>query len=134
MDSKSKFGFGGGKGLMEVTQKGYFDYYYEKFDETISIGRPKITANSFIIGTLYLDVIGNIECINHRTQEKAQIQFVGCGWSTLSTITAQICDARGNERYTLKGSWLDKIILVDSVSLQEEIIYQEEPQIPNASR
>ena len=32
-DTKSSFGFGGGKGLMEIYQKGYLDYYYEKFDE-----------------------------------------------------------------------------------------------------
>jgi hypothetical protein len=119
---------------LDVLQKGYFDYYYEKFNETISIGRPKITANNIVIGTLYLDVIDVIDVINHRTGEKAKIQFMGCGWSTFSTLTGQIYDAFGKERYTLKGSWLDKVILVDSITLQEEVIYQEAPSLPDASR
>ncbi len=42
MENKSSFGFGGGTGVMEILQFGYQDYYYEMFDETISIGRPKI--------------------------------------------------------------------------------------------
>ena len=42
MHAKSKFGFGGGKGLMDIEQYGYSDYYFEKYDETISISRPKI--------------------------------------------------------------------------------------------
>ncbi len=58
---------------MEVIQKGYFDYFYEKFNETISIRRPKITVNNIVMGTMYLDVIDEIEVINHRTQEKAKI-------------------------------------------------------------
>jgi hypothetical protein len=87
MDSKSKFGFGGGKGLMDINQKGYFDYYYEKFNETISVGRPRITANNLVMGTMYLDVHEKIDVFNHRTGEKAIIQFVGCGWSTFSTLT-----------------------------------------------
>ena len=124
MDSKSKFGFGGGKGLMEIKQKGYFDYFYESFNETISVGRPSIYANNIVMGSMYLDVSGSIECINHRTEEKATLTFVTRGWSTDSYITGNICDSTGQERYTLKGSWIDKVYLVNSQTKQEELIYQ----------
>lgn len=40
LHQKSKMGFGGGRGLMLVNQIGYQDYYFEKFDEWISVGRP----------------------------------------------------------------------------------------------
>jgi hypothetical protein len=73
MESRAKFGFGGGLGLMEVHQKGYFDYYYEKFNETISIGRPKIIANNIVMGKLYLDINDEITVLNHKTREKANI-------------------------------------------------------------
>lgn len=114
MDSKSKFGFGGGKGMLEVRNLGYQDYFYEKYNETISVGRNNIRANNVAFGTFYLDVFGDIDAINHRTKERALVKFHPCGWSTMSYIEGQIFDSSGKEMYTLKGSWIDKIILVNS--------------------
>jgi hypothetical protein len=93
MDSKSKFGFGGGKGMLDIKNLGYQDYYFEKFNETISVGRNYITANNIVMGSFYLDVHGDIDVINHRTQEKATIKFNTRGWSSPSTIEGQIFDA-----------------------------------------
>jgi hypothetical protein len=50
MHSKSKFGFGGGKGMLEVKNLGYQDYYYEKYNETISVGRNNVIANNLAFG------------------------------------------------------------------------------------
>lgn len=75
LDSKSKFGFGGGKGLMELTCIGYQDYFLEQWDETISVSRPKVFAKNIIMGTLYIDYEGDMKVINHRTGEEATITF-----------------------------------------------------------
>lgn len=93
MDNKSKFGFGGGKGLMEIRQIGYFDYFFEKYNECISIGRPRITANNIVLGNVYMDLFDKIDVINHTNGEKAELQFNGRGWSTPSSITGHIFDA-----------------------------------------
>jgi hypothetical protein len=86
MHSKSKFGFGGGKGMLEVSNLGYQDYYYEKYNETISVGRNNVTANNVAFGQFYLDVSGDIDAINHRTHEKAIVKFYPRGWSSQSYI------------------------------------------------
>jgi hypothetical protein len=73
---------------MEVFQKGYQDYYYENFeDEVISIGRPKVLAKNIVLGTIYIDVTGEIEAINHKTREKAVIKFFSRGWNSMSYLT-----------------------------------------------
>jgi hypothetical protein len=92
---------------MEIKQIGYFDYYFERYNECISVARPKITANNIVLGEIYMDINDKIEIINHTNGEKAEIQFNGRGWSTPSNLSGKIFDAQGNERYQLKGSWLD---------------------------
>lgn len=71
---------------MVVKQLGYADYYFEKFDEYISVGRPACHAQNLIIGTMYVDVDGQTDAINHKTGDRADIKFNLRGWSTLSTI------------------------------------------------
>ena len=85
-DTKSSFGFGGGKGVMVVNCLGFQDYYYENFEETISIGRPVVYANNIVLGTLYVDYQGEVKVMNHRTGEKAVFTFYQQGWSAKSKI------------------------------------------------
>jgi hypothetical protein len=82
---------------------------------------------------LYLDIIDEIEAINHKTKEKAVIKFHGRGWSTMSYITGQIFDSQGTERYTITGSWVDKIMMVDSQTKEEFVIYQEDERVTNSN-
>ena len=49
-DTKSQFGIGGGTGLMIVTLFGYQDYSFEKYNEVISINRPRVYVNNLVFG------------------------------------------------------------------------------------
>ena len=114
IDTKSSFGFGGGKGLMEIYQKGYQDYYYEKFDESISISRPKVYACNLVLGTLYVDFEGEVKALNNRNGDTAVLNFARRGWASNSSMSGLIYDSEGNEKAKIKGSWWDKITVIDS--------------------
>ena len=67
---------------MVVDCFGYQDYYYENFDEMISISRPKVYANNVVLGQMYIDFEGTIEVKNHRTGERAELTYYVCGWNS----------------------------------------------------
>ena len=68
LDTKSKFGFGGGKGQMVIEAFGYVDYVFDQYEnEMISFGRPKIYANNIVLGTLTIEYEGELKAINNRT-------------------------------------------------------------------
>ena len=112
LHQKSKMGFGGGRGLMLVNQLGYQDYYFEKYDEWISINRPQVMACNLIIGSMYIDVEGDVEAVNNKTGERADIKFNTRGWSVESTLDCKIYDAHGSHVYNIEGSWLNRLYLV----------------------
>lgn len=110
---------------MDIEQFGYSDYYFEKYDETISVSRPKILVYNIIMGSTYIDVDGEMESINHQTKEKIELKFATRGWSTISTLTGQVFNEFGEETHTISGSWLEKIKLTNSQTGEEEIIWDE---------
>ena len=61
--------------MMKVDCLGYQDYFFENFDEVISVKRPKVQCTNILFGTRYLDFNDSIKVINHRTQEYAEIKF-----------------------------------------------------------
>jgi len=89
-------------------------------------------AKNIVLGTIYIDVTGEIEAINHKTREKAVIKFFTRGWNSMSYLTGQIFDADGEEKYTLKGSWTDKIFMVNSLTNEETLIFEENPPYPGS--
>ena len=50
----------------------------------------------------------------------------------MSYLSGQIFDADGVERYTMKGSWTDKIYMVDSDTQEETLIFEENPPYPGS--
>lgn len=72
-----KFKFNGGKGMIEFSQVGAYNIHMKKFDEHISVSKPKIQGKNIIWGGIYFDIDGQIEAINHKTGEKVIIKFMG---------------------------------------------------------
>lgn len=134
LDAKSSFGFGGGKGVMIIKTLGYTDYYFENFEETISIGRPTVYAQNIVIGTLYLDYEGECKVFNHKTGEKAVITYFPQGWNTPSRIEGKMWSASGELVYNIVGSWVDALY-IEHVATREKIcIYQALPFYENHKR
>lgn len=66
---------------MVVTCLGLQDYFYENFQETISISRPTVYANNVVLGSMYIDYEGQIKATNHKTGETAEFCYFRQGWS-----------------------------------------------------
>ena len=45
-------------------------YHFKDFDENLTITRPDIFAKNFIWGGLFVDLGGQVVCINHNNNEK----------------------------------------------------------------
>ena len=114
---------------MFVNQLGYQDYYFDKFDEWISVGRPSVMACNLIIGTMYVDVSGECDAMNHKTGERAELKFNEKGWSSDSTVSVKIYDSFDTLTYTIEGSWLNSLYLVSCQSGQKELLWQEDPPL-----
>jgi hypothetical protein len=113
---------------MEIHQRGYQDIYFDKFKDVISIGRPTVLVKNLVIGTLYVDVAGQVDAINHKTKETCVVKFNTRGWSSNSSINGSIMDKSGKEHFKLEGSWWDELYLVDCSSKKRELIWkQKEP-------
>lgn len=72
---KQAFKFYGGRGMLEIAATGVIDIYLKKFDEHISIEKPKVLAKNLIFGTLMIDFGGTINSRNHITKEKFEMNF-----------------------------------------------------------
>ena len=114
---------------MEIHHKGYQDYFFDKFDDYISVGRPTILAKNIVIGSLYIDIADQLSSINNKTQESCIVNFTTRGWSSNSYLKGSIRDKDGKERYTLHGSWLDEIYLKDESTGEKELLWKEKPHI-----
>ena len=106
---------------------GYQDYYYENYDECISISRPRVYANNVVLGQMYIDFEGTVEIINHQTGERGEITYYVAGWSSRSKIEGKIIDANGNETYKIDGSWYDKLF-AENINTNERICIFEEQE------
>lgn len=70
-----KFRANYGKGAVEIQQMGLFNIHLKQYDEHISVSKPKICAKNIIFGGLYIDLDGQVEAVNHKTNEKVVLQF-----------------------------------------------------------
>ena len=87
IQTKSKLGFGGGTGLMEIAQFGRSNYRYTNFNEFITFSRPTVMAQNLVLGNLYVDFAGEVEVISSLGL-KASIEFQYRGWTTESSTCA----------------------------------------------
>ena len=97
--------------------------------------RPIIIFKNIMMGTLYAEIEGSMQAINHITGEKADINFKSKSWSAQSSVTGKCFDSSGKLKYEISGSWLDKLYLrdVDSQN-QPEQIWEEPAAVDNNSR
>ena len=61
--------------LNEGWSRSYENHYLKKFDEHISIEKPKVLCKNLIFGTLMIDFGGTMNTRNHITKEKFELTF-----------------------------------------------------------
>lgn len=92
---KQAFKFYGGRGLLELDSYGTFDFYLKKFDEHISVEKPKVLCKNLIFGGLMIDFGGTINSRNHITGEKFELTFFEAQGKNISYLSGKGYDKNG---------------------------------------
>jgi hypothetical protein len=64
-----------------VRPVGYKYAEFPDYDEVISITRPDNSANNLLMGTIYLDVHGDLILTNMRNKQTSKVYFTRMGWT-----------------------------------------------------
>lgn len=83
---------------------------------------------------MYVDIEGEVEAINNKTGERAELKFNTRGWSVESTVECKIYDSHGNHVYNIEGSWLNRLDLVSCQTGQKELLWEETEKIEDSHR
>ena len=118
---------------MDIQQMGATDIYLKKFDQHISISKPRILANNLIFGGMYIDVIGEMVALNHQTKEKVVLTFFEKqSDEKTSYIEGKIYDPSGKLVGELSGSWLTSIHFKPLSTGRIETLWSEPELVENA--
>lgn len=107
---------------------------FDKYNDVISISKPRVTVNNMVLGECYVDFDGMVTCINHQTGDKAEFMCYPRGWTTDSRIEGKIMDSTGTDKIKILGSWCTKAIAKDLRTGTEHVICDEFPKIPDSAR
>jgi len=81
--------------LLELDSYGTFDFYLKKFDEHISVEKPKVLCKNLIFGGLMIDFGGAINSRNHITGEKFELTFFEAQGKNISYLSGKGYDKNG---------------------------------------
>mmetsp|Transcript_8283 Transcript_8283/g.13853 ORF Transcript_8283/g.13853 Transcript_8283/m.13853 type:complete len:207 (+) Transcript_8283:2072-2692(+) len=127
-----KFRLNGGRGMMEIAQGGTFDIYFKKYDEWISVAKPKILAKNLIIGSLYIELEGQGLAVSNKGAHTFKFGFHPKSSGKQSSVSGVALDQHGVEKFKMSGSYLDQIKLKDLSSGEEELVWSEPELVPEA--
>nr|XP_044988500.1 oxysterol-binding protein 2 isoform X2 [Jaculus jaculus] len=66
------------------------------------------TVHNIIVGKLWIDQSGDIEIVNHKTNDRCQLKFVPYSYFSKEAarkVTGVVSDSHGKAHYVLSGSW-----------------------------
>ncbi|XP_040475347.1 oxysterol-binding protein 2 [Ursus maritimus] len=66
------------------------------------------TVHNIIVGKLWIDQTGDIEIVNHKTQDRCQLKFLPYSYFSKDVarkVTGVVSDSQGKAHYVLSGSW-----------------------------
>ncbi|XP_040859609.1 oxysterol-binding protein 2 isoform X2 [Ochotona curzoniae] len=66
------------------------------------------TVHNIIVGKLWIDQSGDIEIVNHKTNDRCQLKFMPYSYFSKEAarkVTGVVSDSQGKAHYVLSGSW-----------------------------
>uniref|UniRef100_A0A2I3HB97 Oxysterol-binding protein n=1 Tax=Nomascus leucogenys TaxID=61853 RepID=A0A2I3HB97_NOMLE len=66
------------------------------------------TVHNIIVGKLWIDQSGDIEIVNHKTNDRCQLKFLPYSYFSKEAarkVTGVVSDSQGKAHYVLSGSW-----------------------------
>jgi hypothetical protein len=113
MDTHTKMGLTWG-GTLKASAIGFQHITLKKTGEHYIIGRPETTVNNLMIGTMYIEHVGEMTVKNCKTGMVCPVQFSAAGWGDrgkheiLGKVHKNADDVK-NVMGEMKGKWSDKI-------------------------
>ncbi len=117
---------------MEITQIGPMDCFFKKFDELVTISKPKVLAKNLIIGQFTVDLDGLTLGKNHKTGHTFQMKYLQQKGKQMSRFEGKCFDRSGTPVYELTGSWMNEIVLTNLKTGHREEIWKEPSLLPDA--
>ncbi|XP_008571230.1 PREDICTED: oxysterol-binding protein 2 isoform X2 [Galeopterus variegatus] len=84
------------------------------------------TVHNIIVGKLWIDQSGDIEIVNHKTNDRCQLKFLPYSYFSKEAarkVTGVVTDSQGKAQYVLSGSWDEQ--------MECSKIVQSSPSSPN---
>uniref|UniRef100_U3J1D3 Oxysterol-binding protein n=1 Tax=Anas platyrhynchos platyrhynchos TaxID=8840 RepID=U3J1D3_ANAPP len=66
------------------------------------------TVHNIIVGKLWIDQVGEIEIVNHKTGDKCNLKFVPYSYFSRD-VTGEVTDPTGKVHFLLLGTWDEKM-------------------------
>ena len=96
----------------------------------------KVTTNvsNFIMGTPIIDHSGTMTVVNHRTGDKAVLEFKPRGWRAANAreIKGEVFDGQGNKIFDVAGRWNTQLVARRAGSSSTDLLPDAEVPQENA--
>ena len=124
-----------GKSL-EVFPQGDCHVLLRKTGEHFTWRKVTTCVNNLIVGKLWIDHYGDMEIINHSTNESCTLTFAAAGWRGKGQyeITGKLKNASGATIVEIFGHWNDKLVAKPVNGGASTVLWKRLPIPPNAEK
>ncbi|EFA78316.1 oxysterol binding family protein [Heterostelium album PN500] len=87
--------------------------YLNDFGDHYTWKVPQSCCHNIIIGKMWIEHHGQMTITNHKTGEKAVLNFQKSGWfdGTTRKVNGEIFDSNGRKRFLVSGRWNEYIVI-----------------------
>jgi hypothetical protein len=91
-------------GMIHVVLKAYDNEHY-------TIERPSSLVQNIIFGNMYIEHVGLMKVVNHKTGHVCEVDFKKRGWSAKDhdRVDGKVMDKNGKAFFKLQGKWSEGI-------------------------
>jgi hypothetical protein len=114
-NSNAKSNFSLAKGALEFHPTGRTFIVFKKFNETISLTKPKAVVRGLLLGNMRLDCYGKVMIMNHFTEETCELEFIEEGLFSSKDkgkMIGAVYDKDRKVQIKLEGNWLSHLDVI----------------------
>ncbi|XP_065062635.1 oxysterol-binding protein-related protein 1-like [Rhopilema esculentum] len=92
---------------IEVRTKGNLTIEIPKYNEAYTFGPVQTAVHNIIVGTLWIELVGTVNIVSHRSGHQCNLNFKPAGWfgKDLNQVEGHVLDEKKNKVRLVKGDW-----------------------------
>ncbi|KAJ1738918.1 hypothetical protein LPJ78_005359 [Coemansia sp. RSA 989] len=100
------------KNAGEPLQKPHINEEEGYFVEHYTWNKLTTNVNGIIIANFWIEHVGDLDVVNHRTGDRTKITFLPSGWTGKNKfkVTGEALDRHGKKIYEIGGDWTSKLV------------------------